>query len=35
LPDWVLGTAPEFIIKDANADVIIETTFDKDIQFLT
>ena len=33
--DWVLGTAPEFIIKDANADVIIETTFDKDIQFLT
>ena len=33
--DWVLGTAPEFIIKDANADVIIETTFNKDIQFLT
>ena len=33
--DWVLGTAPEFIIKDANADVIIETTFDKNIQFLT
>ncbi len=30
--DWVLGTAPEFIIKDANADVIIHTTFDKRIQ---
>ncbi|MDC1414621.1 penicillin-binding transpeptidase domain-containing protein, partial [Amylibacter sp.] len=30
--DWVLGSAPEFIIKDANADVIIKTTFDKDIQ---
>ena len=30
--DWVLGAAPEFIIKDANADVIIKTTFDKGIQ---
>lgn len=30
--DWVLSAAPEFIIKDANADVIIQTTFDKRIQ---
>ena len=30
--DWVMGAAPEFIIKDANADVIIQTTFDKRIQ---
>ena len=30
--DWVLGSAPEFIIKDANADVIIKTTFDKGAQ---
>jgi 1A family penicillin-binding protein len=30
--DWVMGAAPEFIIKDANADVIIKTTFDKRIQ---
>jgi 1A family penicillin-binding protein len=30
--DWVLTAAPEFIIKDANADVIIQTTFDKRIQ---
>ena len=30
--DWVLNAAPEFIIKDANADVIIKTTFDKRIQ---
>jgi len=30
--DWVLGAAPEFIIKDANADVIIQTTYDKRIQ---
>ena len=30
--DWVLGSAPEFIIKDANADVIIKTTFNKSAQ---
>lgn len=30
--DWVMGAAPEFIIKDANADVVIETTFDQRIQ---
>ncbi|GLQ35684.1 glycosyl transferase family 51 [Amylibacter marinus] len=30
--DWILEAAPEFIIKDANADVVIKTTFDKRIQ---
>ena len=30
--DWILESAPEFIIKDANADVIITTTFDPMVQ---
>ena len=30
--DWILETAPDFLIDDAKSDIVIKTTFDKRIQ---